>query len=203
MEAGQREGYEVFYINFMFDQLPGPREAVLHQMRQRIHRGFYSELCRVSAHHPRSPAERHRLAEVMLFPDLPAYKRTGGALLSGNANDGFHYNGAIRIPQTSRVRGGFPAHVEEKALNYRRHGMIRVDVQPVDRSLERLADYATKTVKRGLADLDDIFVLPLSGAEMRRDGLKPTPYEKAIRDIQSSTNSSRESAQEIYRSAKP
>jgi hypothetical protein len=32
MEAGIQEGYEVFYINFMFDQLTGPRDAVLQQM---------------------------------------------------------------------------------------------------------------------------------------------------------------------------
>jgi hypothetical protein len=202
MEAGIREGYEVFYINFMFDQLPGSRDAVLQQMRKRIHDGFYSELCRFSAHHPKSPGERHRLAEIMLFPDLPTYKATGGSLLYGNANGGFHYNGAIRIPSLSRLRGSFQGFVEENALDYRRQG-FRVHVQTVSRSPERLADYATKTVKRGLASQDDIYVLPLSGAEMRRERLKLTPYEKAIKDIQSSTNCSRESAEEIYRSSKP
>ena len=201
IEAGIREGYEVFYINFMFDQLPGPRDAVLQQMRKRIHDGFYSKLCRFSAHHPKSPGERHRLAEAMLFPDLPTHKQTGGSLLYGNANGGFHYNGAMRIPPSVRLRGSFQGFVEENALNYRRQG-FRVDVQAVDRSPERLADYATKTVKRGLASLDDIYVLPLSGSEMRRERLKLTPYEKAIKDIQSSGNCSREFAEAIYRSSK-
>jgi hypothetical protein len=197
MEAGIQEGYEVYYINFMFDQLPGSRDAVLQQMRKRIHDGFYSELCRFSAHHPTSSGERHRLAETMLFPDLPTYKQTGGSLLYGNANGGFHYNGAITIPPSSRLRGGFQGFVEGHALNYRRHG-FRVDVRAVDRSPQRLADYATKTVKRGLVSQDDIYLLPISGAEMRRERLKLTPYEKAIKDIQSSTNCSRESAEELY-----
>jgi hypothetical protein len=202
METGIREGYEVFYINFMFDQLPGPRDAVLQQMRKRIHDGFYSELCRFSAHHPKSPGERHRLAEIMLFPDLPTCKTTGGSLLYGNANGGFHYNGAIRIPPSSRLQGSFQGFVEENVPNYRRQG-FGVDFRAVDRSPERLADYATKTVKRGLASLDDIYVLPLSGSEMRRERMKLTPYEKAIKDIQSSRNCSREFAEEIHRSSKP
>jgi hypothetical protein len=202
MEAGIQEEYEVFYINFMFDQLPGSRDAVLQQMRKRIHDGFYSKLCRFSAHHPKSPGERHRLAEAMLFPDLPTYKQTGGSLLYGNANGGVHYNGAIRIPLSSRLRGSLQDYVEKNALDWRREG-FRVNVQTVSRSPERLADYATKTVKRGLASPDDIFLLPLSGAEIRRERLKLTPYEKAIKDIESSTNCSRESAEETYRSSDP
>ena len=133
---------------------------------------------------------------------VTTYKQTGGGLLYGNANGGFHYNGVIRIPLSSRLRGSFQGFVEENALDYRRQG-FRVDFRVVDRSPERLADYATKTVKRGLASLDDIYVLPLSGAEMRRERLKLTPYERAIKDIQSSANCSREFAEEIYRSSKP
>jgi hypothetical protein len=203
MEAGLKEGYSLFYINFMFDQLHGARNAILHQMRKAIHGGFYSTLCRCSAHHPKSPGERHRLAELMLFPDLPTYKSTGGALLYGNANGGCHYNGAIRIPLSSRLEDSLADHVEKNRAHHRRHRIAKIDVREIDHARDRLADYATKTVKRGLASLDDIYVLPLSGSEMRRERVKLTPYEKALKDIESSANCSREVAEEIYRSSKP
>lgn len=40
MEAGVRRGYSLYYINFMFDNLRGRRDAILQQMRTSIHRGF-------------------------------------------------------------------------------------------------------------------------------------------------------------------
>jgi hypothetical protein len=198
-EAGIREGHSLYYINFMFESLHGPRNAVLHQMRLAIHRGFYSPLCRLSAHHPKAPAERHRLPEAMLIPDLPTYKATGGALLYGNANGGCHYNGFIRIPASCRFKRPLEEYVIENVFRFRRQGIARINVQPANRTLEHLADYATKTVKRGLASLDDIYALPLSASEMRRDISLLTPHEKTIKDIESSTNCSRESAEELYR----
>jgi hypothetical protein len=198
MQAGIREGYTLYYINFMFENLHGPRNAVLQQMRTSIHRGFYSPLCRLSAHHPKAPAERHRLPEAMLFPDLPVYKATGGALLHGNANGGFHYNGLIRIPASCRLKQPLNEYVEANTLNFRRRRIAKVHVVPATSTLEHLADYAAKTVKRSLASLDDIYVLPLSAAEMRREGEQLTPYERAIRDIQSTTNASPQLAEELY-----
>jgi hypothetical protein len=200
MEAGVRRGYSLYYINFMFENLRGRRDAILQQMRTSIHRGFYSPLCRLSAHHPRAVTERHRLPDAMLIPDLPVYKTSGGTLLYGNANRGLHYNGPILIPPSCRFKRPLKEYVDENALHFRRHGIARVDVQMADHTLEHLADYATKTVKRGLVSLDDIYVLPLSGSEMRGDSRLLTPDEKAIKDIESSTNCSPELAEDIFRS---
>ena len=36
MEDGLRLGHQVYYLNFQFDQLPGPTSAVLQQMRSGI-----------------------------------------------------------------------------------------------------------------------------------------------------------------------
>src|SRR5690349_14227891 len=75
MHDGRFKGYSLYYLNFMFDQLPGPPDAAIQQMRTGIRKGFYSPLCTQCAHHPKAPAERHRLPELMLYLDLPVYKR--------------------------------------------------------------------------------------------------------------------------------
>jgi hypothetical protein len=202
MEARERDGYSLYYINFMFAKFPGPRDAVLHQMRRSIHQGFYAPLCRLSAHHPKAAGERHRLPEAILMPDLPVHKASGGALLYGNANGGYHYNGPFLISPSSRFKRPLDEYARENSSCFRRRGIARIDVRPANRTLEHLADYATKTVKRGLVSLDDIYVLPLSGSEMRRDAKPLTPHEKAIKDIEASANFSPEFAEAIYRSSR-
>jgi hypothetical protein len=199
MEEGFCLGYQVYYLNFQFDQLPGPTNAVLQQMRTGIDRGFYGPFCRTCARHPRAPRDRHRLPETILYLDLPVFKgpTKGHGPRNGNVNDGYHYNGPMRIPPTSLFNENLIEHVEANEVRYLRHGLSQIHVTVADRSLDQLADYATKTVKRGWVDPEDILVLPRSASEGRSGGLVLGPRDRAIRDIQSSTNVSAELAEEM------
>ena len=132
------------------------------------------------------------------MPDLPVYKACSGTLLNGNANRGFHYNGCIRFPPSCRFNRPLGEYVKKNASCFRRYGISRIDVEAANRTLSHLADYATKTVKRSLVSIDEIYVLPLSGSEMRRNTRPITPYEKAIKDLEASANYSRELAEAIY-----
>jgi hypothetical protein len=195
----------MYYVNFMFDRLSGSNDAILGQMRKRIKKGFYNELCNRCAHHPRAPGERHKLPEAMLFPDLPACKRVieGATKSHANANRGFHFNGPIRIPPTSRFKEDLAIYVENKEDHYARFGISKIDVRPIYGNLQFLADYTTKTLKRGRASLDEVFVLPFSASEMRRTEVALSPRERTIRDIQSSSNVSRELAEEALAIGSP
>ena len=201
MEDGLRLGHQVYYLNFQFDQLPGPTSAVLQQMRSGIDRAFYGPFCRTCARHPGAPRDRHRLPETIQYPDLPVFKGStkGHVPRGGNVNGRYHYNGPMRIPPTSLFKENLIEHVEANKARYLRHGLSKIYVTVAKRSLDQLADYATKTVKRGWVDLEDILALPRSVSESRSRDMVLSARDRAIRDIQSSTNVSAELAEEIYR----
>jgi hypothetical protein len=75
MQDGISKGYSLYYLNFMFDQLRGSPDAVGRQMRSSIKKVFYNQLCKQCAHHPKASGERHKLPELMLYLDLPVFKR--------------------------------------------------------------------------------------------------------------------------------
>ena len=105
----------------------------------------------------------------------------------------------MRIPPTSLFKENLIEHVEANKARYLRHGLSKNYVTVAKRSLDQLADYATKTVKRGWVDLEDILALPRSVSESRSRDMVLSARDRAIRDIQSSTNVSAELAEEIYR----
>jgi len=198
MEQGISGGYQIYYMNFMFHQLRGSPNAILDQMRHAIHKGFYTEFSGQFAHHASAAGERHRLPELYLYPDLPVHKKDKESMGEVALNGGYHYNGPMRIPPISRFKEDVVDHINGNQHRYTRMGICRIDIKVADRTFDQLADYVTKTVKRGLASIGDILILPLSGSEVRRKVVHLSPGERAIRDIQSSSNVSREIAEEIY-----
>jgi hypothetical protein len=106
----------------------------------------------------------------------------------------------MRIPSTSLLKEDLTEHVKANEARYLRNGIVKIHVTVTDHSFDRLADYVTKTVKRGWVDPDDVLALPRSVSEMRTSGMVLSPRNRAIRDIQSSTNVSAELAEQIYNS---
>jgi hypothetical protein len=103
----------------------------------------------------------------------------------------------MRIPSTSLLKEDLTEHVKANEARYLRNGIVKIHVTVADNAFDRLADYVTKTVKRGWVDPDDVLALPRSVSEMRTSGMVLSPRDRAIRDI-SSTNVSAELAEQIY-----
>jgi hypothetical protein len=89
------------------------------------------------------------------------------------ANDGLHINGILLVPprrrrakrakvvskrKQSRLRVSVKRHLREKERLFVNESLARIDATKM---IERgtMADYMFKTVKKGLADLDDVLIL--------------------------------------------
>jgi hypothetical protein len=200
IKENRKDGWTAYYINFMFHSLQGTSKEVLEQMRDAISRDFYSKFLLQFVRHPHSRSAIGSMPILQLFPDLPVRKRTRKATLTQlNMNcGGLHYNGIMLIPPVSRFRGCIVEHIEEHQDRYTSGNIERVHVVPIDHREYNIADYAAKTVKWGRADEADILTLPKAIAEVTDQVLTLSPEERAIKDIQSSSNLSDDAAREIY-----
>jgi hypothetical protein len=68
------EGWDGYLFTFMFNQLPGSRRAIVHQMHQQIER-WYGRLATRTVRKPRSPVWAPLLPKGIFIPDLPVPKR--------------------------------------------------------------------------------------------------------------------------------
>jgi hypothetical protein len=180
-------GWKPYYINFMFQPLPGNVESVVQQMHRAICKGFYSRFCTEFSHHPSKPSQQGRLPMLWLFPDRPVWKHEKISIRDVKFNDnGLHFNGPLMIPPVSRFKECPIQHIHDNQRKYAVHGIDRVYIKEVTRDLDGLADYMGKTIKWHRANSDDILVLPEN--LKRPTGEALSPEDRAVKDLQSRHN---------------
>jgi hypothetical protein len=194
LEQHIASGYEPFYINFMFHPIHGPPSQVLHLMKTAICDGFYATFCTRFARNPLSKSQQKNLPRLILAPDRPVYKRNKLSLNDVTINQGLHYNGLLLIPPVSRCPDSAADLIAKNHDHYRKDGIDRIDVTPIDRNPGRIVDYTFKTVNRLKASWDDMIVLPRTIDEMTSSQIAPDPRERAIKNLQSALNLSDELA---------
>jgi hypothetical protein len=184
----------------MFRSLQGTKQEIINQMKEAICSEFYSKFLLQFVRHPHRKREIDSMPVFVLFPDLPAYKRKRKATLRQmNMNwGGLHYNGLMLVPLVSRFRGRPIEHIEEHQDRYTRGRIERIHAVRIDHREYNIADYAAKTVKWGRADEADILTLPKTIAEVTDQAPLLSREERAIMDIQSSSNVSEDVARAIY-----
>jgi hypothetical protein len=159
-----------YFINFMFNELPGGRDAKLQQMRRQVER-FHSLLTRHIVRKPESKVWRHLRPVLIVAPDLPVPKsvKTSGNKIG--ANDGLHFNGILLVPprwrpakakkavrrRQSRLRTSVRKHLHQEERLFFNESLARAHVTRVQHGT--MADYMFKTIKKGLADWDDMLIL--------------------------------------------
>jgi hypothetical protein len=194
------DGYEPYYINFLFHPISGSLSAVISTMHKGIENGFYSRFCTRFVRRPRSPLAMSQMPQLWVFPDRPvakrAAKKVGVSFLTRNDN-GLHYNGFLMIPPKSRFKECPIEHIRQNQEKYAQRGIERIHVRDVY-NVGGLADYALKTIKWGRADEADILILPKTWDEMPAKRPALGPRDRTIRDIKSALNVSDEVAEEIY-----
>ncbi len=159
------QGWTSFEISFMFHQLAGTCNSHLAQMRREIERVYARLLTRVDRN-PRSPAGFGRLPRMILFPDLPVYKREKKSLKDVAVNNGLHYGGIALTPPASRFHSHLDLHFAEDQLKYVNDKLERVWVGPIVKDADYVTDYVAKSVKRRRVSHDDIIILPKSIREL-------------------------------------
>lgn len=187
-------GWTPYFINIMFDPIKGSAATTLSQMESAIYKSFYGPFCTYCVRNPRSPSSQGLLPKGFLFPDLPVWKHKKVSSRTTNMNRGLHYNGILLIYWWSRIGLRVEDHFREKQSRYTRKGIARIHVQQIADSPARVADYAVKTVKRGLLDYDNAVILPRSASEMEPSPTFVAGRERRLKDIQSAMNVSPETA---------
>ena len=161
-------------------------------MRQAIEDGFYRQFCKRFASHPTKPAQQARLPKFWLFPDRPCFKNVRKTLIREMQfnSGGIHVNGIMMTAPVSRFRGNVMQLIEEKCFCVQ--GIDRIHVMPTTYDLDRLADYAGKTLKWDHEAAEHVIILPDN--RVKKPVRVLSPEERVVRDIQAQHNVSDEIA---------
>ena len=89
-----RDGWNPYFLSFMFHQLPGSRRARIQQMHEEVEI-FYRKLITRVERDARLNKNAHKLPRGVFFPDVPAYKRQKQRLHDVTVNDGLHMHGIM------------------------------------------------------------------------------------------------------------
>ena len=182
------QGWKPYYVNFMFEPLAGSGDAVVQQMRRAIEKGFYSEFCKRFASHPTKPSQQMKLPKFWLYHDRPVYKRSRKTTIREMQfnDEGGHYNGGMLLPPVSRFHENVIQHLEKNHWKYAVQGIDRIHVKAATWDLDRLADYAGKTLKWERSAEEHIIILP--DDRVKKPVTALTPEERAIKDFQARHN---------------
>lgn len=167
MENGAGEFY---YINFMFNHLPGGRSAKIEQMSKQVTR-FHDVLTNHIVRKRTSFIWRTLVPRIFAVPDLPVWKHVKVPIRTFQVNGGLHFNAIAILPrrfrssrkrkypnlQQSRLRVSLTEHVKTKPQLYLTSKLYRIDVKPITH--DTMTDYTFKTFKNGYVSSDDILIL--------------------------------------------
>jgi hypothetical protein len=97
------KGWKAYLVTFMFNQLPGGREAIIRQMTRSIEETFYPQLVKRVVRKTRSHNWLDVRPILICCPDVPAFKYRKKVYMPDLAtNDGLHLHAIILIPPEAR-----------------------------------------------------------------------------------------------------
>jgi hypothetical protein len=193
------QGWDGYLFTFLFNQLPGSRQAMVRQMHQQILR-WYGRLATRTVRKTRSPAWIPFLPKGIFVPDLPVPKRSKQDIRDVSTNDGLHMHGIVVANRTRKLPETLDVHFEENLGTYLTSKLRYIDVERITHDVLYVTDYGMKGLKRPTFSEDDILVLPRSLSELPNRNLSSV-CNRSFKDIQSSTNVSDELAHAISQSS--
>ena len=163
-------------VTMVFHQISGSHRARCQIMFSEAER-LYNTLLRHVIHHPNRQSSLSKWPITVMVPDYPVRKRRPGSsvltVTDVSLNDGLHLHGLALIRIGTRLRQTLGMHIKSNYKEYIRPGfplrriyVRRIYVRPIRHSLENVADYCFKTLKRRDLDLDDLLILPKARSEM-------------------------------------
>jgi hypothetical protein len=166
----------------MFHHIQGDFRRRKLIMFDEVERVYSTLICHI-IRDARSPSQRTKLPIGIFALDLPVWKKIAKlspqAMLRGTAvNEGLHVNGVMVIPTETRLRIHLKDHLDPQRDPYRRYvrddrPLRRIDVEPIRKNPAEVVDYAFKTIKFKLPDLDNLLLLPRSRSELPTRSSKP------------------------------
>lgn len=166
------DGYICYYVNFMFNQLPGQRKTQIDIMKNEIRR-VHGILSQQVVRNLQSEAWKPLVPWFIGCPDLPVPKRKKVDVDLVRVNDGLHFNGFLFVPPRRRKRGGATVKGAEGRRSKLKIGLIRhfdrkshfyltrrlARVHPERVWNDEIRDYPFKTYLSGKISGDDLLVI--------------------------------------------
>jgi hypothetical protein len=159
------QGWDGYLFSFLFNQLPGPRRAMVQQMHQQLER-WYGRLATRTVRKPRSPVWAPFLPMGIFVPDLPVSKRLKQSIRDVSINDGLHMHGILVANRWARIPETLDVYFEENLGTYLTKKLRHIDVRRITHRAEYVTEYALKSLKRRTSSEDDILVLPRTLSEL-------------------------------------
>lgn len=163
-------GWDPYFINFMFNHIPGGRQVKMDVMIQEVTR-VHNILTRHIVRRPDATAWWHLRPTFIGCHDLPVWKHEKVLVRNLIVNDGLHYNAIALVPKPaladmpirvqnllwgkqSRLTVPLDEHFRLGRRFYINDMLARVHVTPIKRGT--MADYMLKTFKHGRVGPDSI-----------------------------------------------
>lgn len=162
------DGYEPYFLTFMFNQLNGNKQSILAQMHREIER-FNTVLINRVHQHPNRRSAFGKFPILIGFADLPTiFKTTKKPLVDVVTNDGLHCHAVLLMPKRSRIKGSIIDHIKRNEHAYVGwSGLKRIHTVRIKRKPPRVVHYVFKAFKWGRISWDEGFMLfPKSPSEM-------------------------------------
>jgi hypothetical protein len=158
------QGWNPFFLTFMYKPLKGHIEAIAHQMKHEVDRVYSTFITRV-VRNPHSEHQKQLRPILIAVPDRPAAKYGKQRLKDVTINNGRHMHGILVVPWDCRLKRDVRAHFEKYNKLYVKNRLLRLDVRPIDSAMSGVVDYAFKSVKSRRFSCDDIIIFPKSSTE--------------------------------------
>lgn len=168
------EGKRAYFLNFMFNQLPGSSQTQMGIMKQEVER-VHSILTHHIVRRPNADNWAHLRPIFIGSHDLPVFKwKRGGLGGLDVANDGLHFNAVALLPPSShpvwpdwfqyeiwgpqsRLKVPLDVHFRERGKFYLNDRLARIHTTLITEGT--MADYTLKAVKHGRVSVDSVLVL--------------------------------------------
>jgi hypothetical protein len=166
-------------ITLMFRQIPGSFDRkceVMFQEAERVYSTLLPHICR----YPHSQRGRSMRPIAVFAPDYRRHKYLPQEIIPDVIpNDGLHLHSYWVVKTDTRLKVPLVTHFDKNLQYYKQYvrpdrPLQRIDVQPVTYNRAFVADYAMKSLKVRIPDLDNILVLPRESPFPLDDKMSPS-----------------------------
>jgi hypothetical protein len=169
--------WDAYILTFMFKQIRGDRRHQLQSMLKEVERVYAKSLTHI-IRRPLARSQAHRLPVWICCADMPVPKHEKQSLAAVTINGGLHLHALALVPNESRLRVGFDAHLKRHQQHYAPFSshLNRVHGRLITETPGYVTGYVMKSLRTGRSSYDDVLVLPRLKSELvqKPTALNPT-----------------------------
>lgn len=201
IEDWENEGLDLYFVTFVFRQLPElPNDRHDQRSRHRKRDLMFEQITWVHGRLVNKTTKKHRskkwsalVPRGVFFADLPRNK-SKNKLNQVGPNNGLHVHGVIGVSRLGRIREPLDEHFASNRAKYLIRDIREIDIRPIKDRAKYATEYGAKALKRPSFSADDVLVLPRPYRDLFQK--KSTPSDP-IKDLHAGANFSEETAKLI------